>query len=111
MNATKRKLEFRSVDGISGVRKAEYRPAGSKDELTILQLRRNVFHVIARDSTGDSGETIVINNPTAKKSPGEILFDLLLDYLSTPKKGCYTITIITQWPNGTTEIESESHCD
>jgi hypothetical protein len=105
------KLDFQSVSGLPGVRKAEYRPGGSKETLQILELHPNVFHIRPAGGSDAGTETVVIRDVSQKKKPGGLI-GILLDFLTTPpRKNCYTITIITQWPNGKTTIEHMRHCD
>jgi hypothetical protein len=112
MTPTERNLIFHEVPDLPGVRHADYRIPESGENLRILELAPNVFHVAAISLEDRSGETVLIKD--VSRGPGEVdvglLLELLLDYLTSPPKNCFTITVITQWPNGHISIESERHC-
>lgn len=114
MKKAKRALQFDGVAGTPGLRRATYRLPESGDDLHVFALGDHVFHVASAARPDDRGETVIVNDVSGKKKGkgGAGLIGLLLDYLTTPpRKNCYTITVITQWPNGKTEIESSRHCD
>jgi hypothetical protein len=102
-------LHFAAISGFPGLRKAQYRLPATGEELLILEVRPNVFQVIPAAHPSSPGETVVV---IQKDATGATLLGLLLDWLTTPpKQNCYTITVIVQWPDGHTEIDSSRHCD
>ena len=115
MSETNKSLQFQEVPGLLGVRKAEYRLPESGEDLLILATGSHTFHVLPARQPQSSGETIVINISNESDAPTFAQqVGALLDWLtSAPKKAgkfCWTITVITQWPNNVTTIESSTQC-
>jgi hypothetical protein len=112
MSETNTALRFQEVPGLLGVRKAEYRLPESGEDVLILATGPHTFHVLSARQPQSSGETVVIN---ISKESGASIFGVLLDWLtSAPKKAgkfCWTITVITAWPNNVVTVESSTRCE
>jgi hypothetical protein len=112
-------LDFQEVRDFPGLQKAAYRVPDTGEELLILALRQNVFHVVSANDPEAAAETVVINHVEKKGSQGEQLgaiLGALVDWIlgdrpRNPKKNCYTQITIVEWPDGHVESSITSRCD
>jgi hypothetical protein len=109
MSVGKPTLSFKDVPGLHGIRKADFRHSVSGQDLQILELQSNVFHVWQTAGPQDPGQTVVIKKA---KDVVSALLHWLVDWGPTkPGKTCWTLTTIVEWPDGHTEITHSSGCD
>jgi hypothetical protein len=106
-------VTFQDIPGLPGFQQALVQVKPEAEKLQIISSSPNVFQVVRAENPTEGVGVILINNVGKEMSTGEklgALVGVLLDYIHPKDKTCWSLTVITVWPNGHATVEINSGC-